>query len=99
MPEASSTPTQMGGNISAVGVQVLPGLGTYHQIQTGTQREMQFMPAGQTQRRAGCKSSVDVPLSKKPVGSNPSNTAARSPGDVQRFCKELFMTVINLFHV
>lgn len=76
MPAASSTSTQMGGNSSgsvlqpAVRVQVLPGLSSYHQIQTGTQRQKRTGPDGQTQRSSGCKSRVFVPLSKKPVDSD-----------------------------
>lgn len=84
---------------TAVRVQVLPGLSSYHQIQTGTQREMQFTPDGQTQRRAGCESSVFVPLSKKPVDSDLIHAAAWSPGDTQWFASKCLMIVIDLLHL
>lgn len=83
----------------AVRVQVLPGYSIYHQIQTGTQREMKFGPDGQTQRRAGGKSCVFVPLSKKPVDSNLIHATALSPRDLERFANKCFMIVMDLFRL
>lgn len=53
-----------------------PGPHSHREIQTGTQREMQFAPHGRTQRRAGCTFCMFVRLAL-------IQTAARSSGDVQ----------------
>lgn len=48
---------------SAVRLRVPPGFSTYHQIQTGTQREMQFMPVGQPRGKPGSVSLLLAPNS------------------------------------